>query len=72
MYDIGDDPWMERRAYDTPLFHWEEVSDDKLAFKAFTVTGELFDAFDLVKESSVRKKLVDHIPRTTERILVIK
>ncbi|WP_246581463.1 purple acid phosphatase family protein [Echinicola shivajiensis] len=72
MYDIGDEAWMDRKAYNTQLFHWVEVSGNKLEFKAFTATGELYDAFDLEKEASGKNQLVNHIPRTTERIQAVK
>lgn len=40
---------MERSAENTQLFQVIRVESDTLRFRAYTVTGELYDAFDLVK-----------------------
>lgn len=57
MYFISPGRWenyydaveMERGAENTQLFQVLHVDGDTLNFKAYTVTGELYDAFDLVK-----------------------
>jgi hypothetical protein len=56
MYEIKPDRWeryegidMERGAENTQLFQVIRVDGDTLRFHAYTVTGELYDAFDLVK-----------------------
>lgn len=68
MYDISDDPWMERRARNTQLFQIITIKDSKLSYKAYTATGELYDAFDLVKSKSNRNRLINHIPDSEERL----
>ena len=54
--------WMDRSAIYTQLFQVIDVSPQKLSFKAYLATGELYDAFDLVKQQGTVNKLVDHIP----------
>jgi 3',5'-cyclic AMP phosphodiesterase CpdA len=46
-YDIGLQDWMDRAASNTQLYQVITVDHNKLAFKAFTVNGDLYDAFDL-------------------------
>jgi len=67
MYDISDDVWMTRRARDTQLFQVITINKDKLSFEAYTATGELYDAFDLVKQDDGSNKLVDRAPATLDR-----
>ena len=45
MYDISNDPWMQRKARNTQLFQIISIQDDKLSYEAFTAHGELYDAF---------------------------
>ncbi|GAB3666730.1 metallophosphoesterase family protein [Echinicola sediminis] len=70
MYDIADDPWMDRRAYYTQFFQWIQVDGDQLSFKAMTANGELYDAFTLEKNASGENTLVNQIPSTEERIQI--
>jgi len=57
MYAIQPDRWeryrgmdMERAAENTQLFQVVRVNGDRLRFRAYTVTGELYDAFELRKQ----------------------
>ena len=56
MYEIKDDRWdaynatMERAAENTQLFQVVRIHQDTLKYEAYTVTGELYDAFHLVKQ----------------------
>ncbi|QDH80234.1 metallophosphoesterase family protein [Echinicola soli] len=68
MYDIGDDPWMDRRAYMTQLFQWINIGGDQLEYQALTATGELYDAFILQKDEQGKNTLINHIPATKERV----
>ncbi|MGV3762275.1 metallophosphoesterase [Parapedobacter sp.] len=54
--------WMDRSAVYTQLFQIIDVSPWKLSFKAYLATGELYDAFDLIKQEGTRNKLVDRVP----------
>ncbi|MGI9175035.1 MAG: hypothetical protein ACR2GR_06930 [Rhodothermales bacterium] len=57
MYEIRPDRWdayedvqMDRAAENTQLFQVIRVASDTLRYHAYTATGELYDAFDLVKQ----------------------
>lgn len=54
--------WMDRSAIYTQLFQIIDVSSQKLSFKAYLATGELYDAFDLIKQKGTINKLVDVVP----------
>ncbi|MEQ9220073.1 MAG: metallophosphoesterase family protein [Cyclobacteriaceae bacterium] len=69
MYDVSDDPWMDRRAGNTQLFQIITIEDNTLTYGAYTATGELYDAFDLVKSEGTPNKLVNRIPEMEERRL---
>jgi predicted phosphodiesterase len=58
-YDIGLQDWMDRAASNTQLYQVITVDHNKLAFKAFTVNGDLYDAFDLNKDKAGRNTLVE-------------
>ena len=58
MYALEPDEWdayepidLARAAENTQLFQVIRVDGDTLRFRACTVTGELYDAFELVKEA---------------------
>jgi len=58
MYELKPDEWdgyepvdLARSAENTQLFQVIRVDGDTLHFRAYTVTGELYDAFELVKEA---------------------
>jgi hypothetical protein len=68
MYDISDDPWMQRKARNTQLFQIITIQDSKLSYKSYTAAGELYDAFDLLKSKNKPNKLVSRIPDSKERL----
>lgn len=68
MYDISDDPWMDRKARNTQLFQIITIDGDVLSFQSFTATGSLYDAFDLEKRKGKPNKLVNRIPDSAERL----
>lgn len=68
MYDVSNDPWMERKARNTQLFQIITIEEDVLSFQSFTATGELYDAFDLEKRKGKPNKLVNRIPDSKERL----
>jgi hypothetical protein len=68
MYDISNDPWMQRKARSTQLFQLISIDNNTLSYEAFTAHGELYDAFDLVKSSKKINKLVNRIPASAERL----
>lgn len=58
MYGLRPQAWegwpaeRDRAAENTQLFQRIRVAGDTLSFEAFTATGELYDAFDLVKPAN--------------------
>ncbi len=54
--------WMDRSAIYTQLFHVVTVDPDRLEFKSYTATGELFDEFHLVKQEGRINKLEEKFP----------
>ena len=68
MYDLSNDPWMDRKARNTQLFQIITIEGSILSYKSYTATGELYDAFDLVKSKGRPNKLVNHIPESKERL----
>ncbi|MDF9796632.1 putative phosphodiesterase [Catalinimonas alkaloidigena] len=68
MYEVSNDPWMERKAGYTQLFQTITIEGDELLYQAFTATGELYDAFQLLKDEGKPNKLVNKIPDTPEKI----
>ena len=68
MYEIGEQPWMKRRGGSTQLFQTIKIKGNKLTYEAYTATGELYDAFDLIKKSNQPNQIVDRIPIMPERL----
>lgn len=64
MYDIGED-WAEkggqrdRVAENTQLFQVITVEGDRLVFESFTAIGELYDAFELIKQSNDLNQFIE-------------
>lgn len=62
MYTIGLQDWMDRAGSNTQLYQIISVDGNKLSYKSYTVTGELYDVFDLTKNAGGRNKLIDKSP----------
>lgn len=66
MYVNAMEEWMQRAASNTQLYQLIKVEGNTLKFEAYMVTGELYDAFDLVKKSNkktiFREKAPDEVP----------
>jgi 3',5'-cyclic AMP phosphodiesterase CpdA len=62
MYDAGDYPWMERKASQTQTYQLIEINDTTLKYKAYTVNGILYDAFELYKQEDGSNRLMNQIP----------
>jgi len=58
-YDLTDDRWMTRSAENTQSYHVIRVEDDVLNFKSYTVTGDLYDEFDIQKNPSGPNIIID-------------
>lgn len=57
---------MNRNAEDVQLFQTLDFAEDRLQYKSYTVTGELYDAFDLVRGDDGGVEVVDLKPDTPE------
>ncbi|MYC13799.1 MAG: metallophosphoesterase family protein [Gemmatimonadetes bacterium] len=64
---LRKDRWMTRGGENTQLYQIITVSDDTLHYRAMTAVGELYDAFDLVKQMGKPNKLIDRAPQSPER-----
>lgn len=67
MYKLTDKAWFDRGAENTQLYQVIDVGDRKLEYRAYTTTGELYDAFDLVKRGDKPNLLIDRKPSSPER-----
>ncbi len=67
MYDVSDDPWMERRAANTQLFQIITIEGDELYYDAYTARGELYDAFTLEKKEGSPNVLLSRVPARPEK-----
>ena len=81
MYEIKEDRWdaynatMERAAENTQLFQIVSIDGDTLDYRAYTVTGELYDAFKLVKAEGPNTFIAVDVPsaeRTHENTIPYK
>lgn len=68
MYELAEGTgWTDRRAKGIQLYQIIHVEPDRLRLEARTATGELYDGFDLIKQSGGGNRLVNRIPDTPER-----
>ena len=68
MYEVRTDDWMERKAYGTQTYQWIKVTEDVLSFKTYTALGELYDSFEIHKDTQGENTVVNYIPDTPERL----
>lgn len=62
MYKLDGRNWMDRAAENTQLFQVISIASGTLKFKAVTATGEVYDAFDLVKKEGRARTLINRTP----------
>ena len=67
MYESKDQPWMVRRGEYTQLFQIITVAKNSITYGAYTPTGTLYDAFELVKKNG-KKRLINKMPDTPIRL----
>jgi hypothetical protein len=67
MYDLTSNRWMDRAAENTQLYQVITVTPDTLDYRAMMVTGELYDAFALVRRGDGPYLLLDRAPALPER-----
>ena len=62
MYNLARAGWMDRAGGNVQLFQVVSISPKVLNYRSVTVTGEIYDAFDLVKQDGQNSKLINRIP----------
>jgi len=62
MYSLTSDRWMDRGAENTQLFQVISIDGNTLQYRASTATGELYDAFDLLKQKGMPNRLTERVP----------
>ena len=62
MYTLTKKRWMVRAAENTQLYQIISVDGNTLRYQAKTVTGELYDAFDLIKQEGKPNTLIERMP----------
>ena len=67
MYDSEEKDWMDNQVGNTQLYQLITVEGERLTFKAYTSTGELYDAFDLIKRPGKPNKVINRAPRPTRK-----
>ncbi|MDR7130305.1 hypothetical protein J2X69_002655 [Algoriphagus sp. 4150] len=59
MYNLTFEKWMDRAASNTQLYQLISIEDDHLSYGAYTATGQLYDAFDIIKSDGKPKQFID-------------
>jgi hypothetical protein len=62
MYKLKSRDRMDRLGENMQLFQVISVSRNILYYRAMTVTGELYDAFNILKEENGKKLFFERIP----------
>jgi 3',5'-cyclic AMP phosphodiesterase CpdA len=62
MYKLDRKDWMDRAGENMQLFQVIAISRNILSYKSMTVTGKVYDAFDLVKSKGNAGELINRIP----------
>ncbi|MEM6763676.1 MAG: metallophosphoesterase family protein [Bacteroidota bacterium] len=68
MYDLSTSDWMDRVASNTQLFQTINIDGDTLTYKAFLVTGELYDSFALIKRKNDTNDYIDLAPESVPEL----
>jgi len=59
LYDSNKDRWMDRAAENTQLYQIIHIDNDVLNYKSYTVSGQLYDEFDIRKNKSGSNTFID-------------
>jgi hypothetical protein len=72
MYEVDRQPYMQRAGQGIQLYQIIHVDGDRMRYEARTATGELYDAFTLVKRPSGKNELIEQAPETPEALPAAK
>ena len=59
MYNLNPNIWADRIASETQLYQHIAVRGNKITYKAYTVTGELYDGFTLIKNNKGINRFIE-------------
>jgi hypothetical protein len=68
MYGLRREPWMKRGGQGMQMYQVVTVDGDRLRYEARTATGELHDAFELVKQPGRINQLIEQLPPDPDAI----
>lgn len=63
MYETEPMDWADIIVNHTQVYHSISINDGTLQFKAHLATGEIFDAFDLIKTAGKPNQMIDKRPK---------
>ncbi|SFT67092.1 Calcineurin-like phosphoesterase [Algoriphagus locisalis] len=69
MYNLTFDKWMDRAASNTQLYQIISIEGNQLRYGAYTATGDLYDAFDLIKEEGKPKEFIDRSDKAIQEAI---
>jgi hypothetical protein len=77
LYQVNQNRWMDRAAENTQLYQIISIDNNILDYKAYTVIGELYDAFQIKMDENGHKTFIELQPpnfpeRTLENTLPAK
>lgn len=61
MYEQSSEPWWKVGTTKTQLYQLLDVENDRIRYRSFTATGELFDSFEIVKRKDQSNLVVEGI-----------
>lgn len=61
-YDVNFEPWMQRISSNTQLYQIIHINGDTLHYRAYLTTGDLYDAFSLIKQADGSNRFVEEAP----------
>lgn len=61
-YDVGNHPWMQKKAGNLQSYQVIAVDGNTLDYKAYSLDGNVFDAFELVKNPGQKNELIEKTP----------
>ncbi|PZX56578.1 purple acid phosphatase family protein [Algoriphagus chordae] len=69
MYNLTPNKWMDRAASNTQLYQLITIEGNKLSYGAYTATGDLYDAFDLIKADGKPKEFIDRADKAIQEAI---
>jgi acid phosphatase type 7 len=67
MYEVKDEEWMVRKAYETQLFQTIRIKGGTLVYESYMGNGQLYDSF-VMKKKKKGNKIFNKVPDFPERL----